>query len=226
MLIFFLSILGFIVAFSILPPLLNGGTRQFSKVLGDFALLTLIVTAITFSVRVHAMIHESSIQPYVTTPATVEEKFVHLLLLGLTYLVLSLIVLQICYTIEVLLYPDIIENYQLHRYSLYREYANGYVLNPLSFFPKTLGVVAYVVSLLLYISVTFRRKYVAYPLYFLAPLATIISLGWLLNEWFVSIGQLVNDRDITVTLEQILLVVGVVLLFLAYLSLRKVQLKQ
>lgn len=229
LLIYVLSAIAVVTLINSLPTLFDAdfGLRSYSIVISGMAPSVLVIVGLAFFMRLHMLTHQSTSLPFVVIPSTTNERCLYILIMGIIYLAMAVFIIQLSIWIEVLMYPELLAILHGNVYSKYM-IGNSLFINPINAFEGQNGAVFFVVMLLLFISIKFRRNSVVYPLYFLAPLFVIFIVANAVEYYYEAIN---SDYDLSPTeftqmFSNALGVIGVLFMILSYFSIKRLQQKR
>lgn len=226
---------GFITMLAIiLLVLLNGPDftyEVYSRVLHSYLPFVFVGTGLAFFARIHQLLHQSAAHPFVSVPATVGEKYLFILLLGVLYFLIASVTIQINLWVEHALYPQI--NYHPEP-SAYNDWMSSWLANDSLFLSpaallreEVLITGIYAIGLLLLISLSFSWKIIAYPLFVIAPVGTIYLLSRLFSmlQWNL-VGNENAPRFLGLEAYPLILsMIGIAALVGSYFVLRRKEVK-
>lgn len=202
----------------------NFAHRVSSQVLNEFMPIYLTLFGIAYFVRIHKLLHQSSAQPFVSIPATVGEKFLKALLLGVIYALIAIITIQVNLWLESWLYPHLNYNPEYNAFPGELLISGTLLLNPSILLEKELlaGII-YLIGILMLISVSVRQKIFAYPLYFIVPTAIVYVIVNTIKafDW----NQSTDSEYLEILLTIIAVTIGMSSLIASYFVLRRKEVK-
>lgn len=178
------------VIFILLPMIFDSGQYEVdlrSNALSALSPMILFVFSLAYLTRVHSMLHEKNTLPYVSIPASNIEKYIEILILGVVYYLMAIVAIQINYWIELWRYPmikDMVYTDILHDTILIE---GTTLINPLMIFDGNVFIlVLFSAGLCLLMTTLFSKKRYAIPLYFIAPMAIMMLLVYILSQFYES----------------------------------------
>lgn len=204
----------------------SGGVR--SIIITEFFPIFIFVFSFVYFVRVHNMIHEKRILPFVSIPTTALEKYIQILLTGIVFLVMTLVMIQINFWVELWLRPTIILEDLWSNKMLFERTT---LINPFLGFDHGLPLLGvFMLGSLLLTATLFPKKRYAIPLFFIVPIAFFSLLSYVLLEIYddvqafsISPGEELGSVESMVAIT--MCVIGVIFMVVSYFAIRNKQVK-